>query len=55
MRVLYVLARLMNDRHGVTVIEYALIGSIISIAATAAFITMGSELSTTFSNIATDF
>jgi len=49
------LGRLLNDRRGVTAIEYAVTTAIISIAATAVFITIGSELSTTFSTIATGF
>ncbi len=47
-----VFRNLMNDRAGVTAIEYSLIGALIAIAAIAAFTLVGTNLSTTFSTIA---
>jgi pilus assembly protein Flp/PilA len=44
--------RLVKDRCGVTVIEYAFIASIISIAAYAAMGTIGGSLTATFSKVA---
>jgi Flp pilus assembly pilin Flp len=44
--------RLLNDRCGVTVIEYAFIASIISVAAYAAIGTIGGSLTVTFSKVA---
>jgi pilus assembly protein Flp/PilA len=46
------LAKLLNDRIGVTAIEYALIAALIAVAAIAAFTLVGTRLSTTFSTIA---
>jgi pilus assembly protein Flp/PilA len=47
-----VFPNLINDRAGVTAIEYSLIGALIAIAAIAAFTLVGTSLSTTFSTIA---
>ena len=47
-----VFQNLINDRAGVTAIEYSLIGALIAIAAIAAFTLVGTSLSTTFSTIA---
>jgi pilus assembly protein Flp/PilA len=44
--------RLLDNRSGVTAIEYALIAALIAVAAIAAFSLVGTNLSTTFSNIA---
>ena len=43
---------LIRDRSGVTAIEYALIAALIAVAAIAAFTLVGSNLSTTFSYVA---
>ena len=43
---------IINDKSGVTAIEYALIAALIAIAAIAAFTLVGTSLSTTFSTIA---
>jgi pilus assembly protein Flp/PilA len=43
---------LINDRSGVTAIEYALIAALIAVAAIAAFTLVGTNLSTTFSYVA---
>ncbi len=45
-------ANLLHDKSGVTAIEYALIAALIAVAAIAAFSLVGSNLSATFSNIA---
>jgi pilus assembly protein Flp/PilA len=45
-------SHLINDRSGVTAIEYALIAALIAVAAIAAFTLVGTNLSTTFSTIA---
>jgi pilus assembly protein Flp/PilA len=44
--------RLISDRSGVTAIEYALIASLVAVAAIAAFSLVGTNLSNTFSNVA---
>ena len=41
-----------NDKSGVTAIEYALIAALIAVAAIAAFTLVGTNLSTTFSYVA---
>jgi pilus assembly protein Flp/PilA len=41
-----------NNQSGVTAIEYALIAALIAVAAISAFSLVGSNLSTTFSTIA---
>jgi pilus assembly protein Flp/PilA len=43
--------RLINDRRGVTAVEYALIAALIAMAAIAAFTLVGTRLSTTFSSV----
>ena len=43
---------LVQDKQGVTVIEYALIAALIAVAAIAAFSLVGTNLSSTFSAIA---
>jgi len=43
---------LIVDRRGVTAIEYALIAALIAVAAIAAFTLVGTNLSTTFSYVA---
>jgi pilus assembly protein Flp/PilA len=43
---------LVKDRSGVTAIEYALIAALIAVAAIAAFTLVGTNLSTTFSYVA---
>jgi pilus assembly protein Flp/PilA len=47
-----VILRLTEDNCGVTAIEYALIAALIAVAAIAAFTLVGTNLSTTFSYIA---
>ena len=44
--------RLIEDSRGVTAIEYALIAALIAVAAIAAFTLVGTNLSTTFSYVA---
>ena len=41
-----------SDDHGVTAIEYALIAALIAVAAIAAFTLVGTDLSNTFSSVA---
>jgi pilus assembly protein Flp/PilA len=43
--------RLIEDRRGVTAVEYALIAALIAVAAIAAFTLVGTRLSTTFSTV----
>ena len=45
-------SRLLEDSCGVTAIEYALIAALIAVAAIAAFTLVGTDLSSTFSSIA---
>ncbi len=42
---------LIENRRGVTAIEYALIAALIAVAAIAAFALVGTRLSTTFSTV----
>ena len=46
------LSNLMRNESGVTAIEYALIAALIAVAAIAAFTIVGTNLSTTFSTVA---
>jgi pilus assembly protein Flp/PilA len=46
------LANVIRDESGVTAIEYALIAALIAVAAIAAFTLVGTNLSTTFSYVA---
>jgi len=46
------LFRLITDTNGVTAIEYALIAALIAVAAIAAFSLVGTNLSNTFSLVA---
>ena len=46
--------RLMEETNGVTAIEYGLIAALIAIAAIAAFTSVGTSLSSTFSYIASE-
>lgn len=46
------LVRLIEESRGVTAIEYALIAALIAVAAIAAFTLVGTNLSTTFSYVA---
>jgi pilus assembly protein Flp/PilA len=45
--------QLIQDRHGVTATEYALIATLIAVAAIGAFTLLGTHLSSTFSIVAT--
>jgi pilus assembly protein Flp/PilA len=47
------LGRLMRSETGVTAIEYALIASLISVAAVTVITTVGHNLSTTFNTVST--
>ena len=47
-----IISRLIEDIRGVTAIEYALIAALIAVAAIAAFTAVGTNLSTTFSYVA---
>jgi pilus assembly protein Flp/PilA len=51
-KVLNLLLRVLRDQDGVTAIEYALIASLISIAAVTVIGTIGTNLSSTFSTVA---
>jgi pilus assembly protein Flp/PilA len=44
--------QMIEDRRGVTAIEYALIAALIAVAAIGAFTAAGTDLSNTFSSIA---
>ena len=46
------ISRLIEDNRGVTAIEYALIAALIAVAAIAAFSLVGTDLSNTFSYVA---
>ena len=46
------ISRLIEDNRGVTAIEYALIAALIAVAAIAAFTLVGTDLSNTFSYVA---
>jgi pilus assembly protein Flp/PilA len=46
-------SNLIRDESGVTAIEYALIAALIAVAAIGAFSLVGTNLSTTFSTVAT--
>ena len=52
---LNLISRLLRDTHGVTSIEYALVASLISVAAVALIARIGTDLSGTFSKVATSF
>ena len=52
MRSLLSLRRLMENQDGVTAIEYGLIAALIAIAAVVIMATLGTNLSTVFSEIA---
>jgi pilus assembly protein Flp/PilA len=47
------LMKMLKDQSGVTAIEYALIAALIAVAAIAAFTLVGTNLSNTFSYVAT--
>jgi len=49
---LSLVSRLLRDQAGVTAIEYALIASLIGVAAATILGTVGTNLSTTFSKVA---
>jgi len=46
------ISRLIEDNRGVTAIEYALIAALIAVAAIGAFTLVGTDLSNTFSYVA---
>jgi pilus assembly protein Flp/PilA len=48
------LITLLKDESGATAIEYGLIAALISVAAIAAMTTVGTQLSTTFSKVASN-
>jgi pilus assembly protein Flp/PilA len=48
------IARFVKDESGATAIEYGLIASLISVAIIAAAKNLGNNISTTFSNVATN-
>jgi pilus assembly protein Flp/PilA len=52
MRSLLFLRRLMENEEGVTAIEYGLIAALIAVAAVVVMGTVGTNLSTTFSEVA---
>jgi len=45
--------RFLKDEEGVTMLEYALIAVLVGVAAIVALTTLGTMLSSTFSNVAT--
>jgi pilus assembly protein Flp/PilA len=47
-----IVRRLVRDRHGVTAIEYGLIAALIAVAAVVIMGTVGTDLSSTFSDVA---
>ena len=47
-----IIRRLTEDRRGVTAIEYSLIAALIGVAAVGSFTLLGTDISTTFSTIA---
>ena len=47
-----VLARLFRDQNGATAIEYAVIASLVSVAAFTFIINIGTSVSATFENVA---
>jgi pilus assembly protein Flp/PilA len=47
-----IVCRLIDDRSGVTAIEYGLIAALIAIAAIVMMGTVGTDLTATFSNVA---
>lgn len=47
-----VLARLFRDQNGATAIEYAVIASLVSVAAFSFIINIGTSVSATFENVA---
>jgi pilus assembly protein Flp/PilA len=47
------LLKLIKNEDGATAIEYGLIAALVAVAAIAAMTTVGTNLSTTFNNIAT--
>jgi pilus assembly protein Flp/PilA len=49
-----IVRRLVGDRHGVTAIEYGLIAALIAVAAVGIMTTVGGNLSSTFSDIASN-
>jgi pilus assembly protein Flp/PilA len=49
---LRVFSKLMRDESGATAIEYGLIAALISVATIAALTSVGTNLSTTFNNVA---
>ena len=51
-KVAHAFLHLIKDKSGVTAIEYALIAALIAVAAIAAFTLVGTNLSTTFSYVA---
>jgi pilus assembly protein Flp/PilA len=46
--------KLLRDEQGATAIEYGLIAALIAVAAITAMQSLGTELSTTFSTVATE-
>jgi len=55
MTALQIFVRLLRQETGVTAIEYALVASIIGIAAFACMGTIGTSLSTIFTTVSADF
>lgn len=47
-------ARFMKDKSGATAIEYGLIAALISVALIAGATTLGSQISTNFTNLSTE-
>ena len=50
----YVLTRLVNDSRGVTAIEYGLIAALIAVAAIVMITLVGTNLTNTFSTVASN-
>jgi pilus assembly protein Flp/PilA len=50
---LQIITKLFRDESGATAIEYGLIAALVAVAAVAAMTTVGTNLSTTFNDVAT--
>lgn len=48
---MYFLRKILRERRGATAIEYALVASLIAVAAITAFRNIGGQLNTTFTNV----
>ena len=51
---LHIVSDFLRDEEGLTMVEYAIAGSLIAAVAAAAFTTLGGKVSTTATTLATD-